>query len=189
MGSVLKVRDNYIISNRISETKTVFKNSLVISRFSSNDGHTFLWNPVGPGWITTFNILKKIQGLTHSHLFPLSFFTLQTDIHFSHCRLEYCDLVDIWIDKTNLLNQIFSFEHRAGINKGLYFKKKKGKALKTEHCNKNLEQWLKYVCDSGVSALKVSVVKLLIDDLGHGGELNVCSAFVNGACAWHKVKR
>lgn len=33
------------------------------------------------------------------------------------------------------------------------------------------------------SALKVSLVKLLINDLGHGGKLNICSTFVNSACA------
>lgn len=34
----------------------------------------------------------------------------------------------------------------------------------------------------GASALKVSLVKLLINDLGHGRKLNICSAFVNSAC-------
>lgn len=35
----------------------------------------------------------------------------------------------------------------------------------------------------GVSAQKVSLVKLFINHLGHGRKLNICSALVNSACA------
>lgn len=55
--------------------------------------------------------------------------------------------------------------------------------LKEKHAECNIVE-----SSVSVSGLSVSTVILLINELGHGGQLNICRAFINGACARRQSK-